>query len=75
MPYTDLSKNIKVLVKSTKRGYATRQTLQGPFTFTDNRELAYIFDTYESLGAFVRHFEYIPNEGLITEDLEQESRA
>jgi hypothetical protein len=69
MTQTDRSKEIRVLVKSTKRGYVTSQSSQGPLTFTNNRELAYVFDTYESLGAFVRYFEYIPNEGLIAEDL------
>jgi hypothetical protein len=69
---TNEREEIRVVVKSTKRGYVTGQNLQGPVTFTDNRELAYVFETYESLGAFVRYFEYIPNEGLTTEELYQE---
>jgi hypothetical protein len=63
---------IRVLVKSTKRGYATVGSSRGPLAFTDNRELAYVFRTLESLGAFVRYFEYIPGEGLLTEELEEE---
>jgi hypothetical protein len=73
MTQTDRSKEIRVLVKSTKRGYVTVQSSQGPLAFTNNRELAYVFETYESLGAFVRYFEYIPNEGLKTEELYQDA--
>ncbi|MDX6405371.1 MAG: hypothetical protein QOH70_2826 [Blastocatellia bacterium] len=69
MTQTDPSKEVRVLVKSTKRGYVTGQSLEGPVTFTVNRELAYVFQTLESLGAFVRDFEYIPHEGLTTEEL------
>lgn len=70
MTQTDRHGEIHVLLRSTKRGYETQQTLQSPFTFTDNREIAYIFDTYESVGACVSDFAYIPKEGLIAEDLD-----
>jgi hypothetical protein len=72
MTQTERPSNIRVLLRSTKRGYVVRQTPQSPFTFTDNRELAHVFETYESLGSYVSDFEYIPNEGLIAEDLDRE---
>jgi hypothetical protein len=64
---------IKAVLKSTRRGYVTVQSSQGPVAFSDKRECAYVFRTYESLGAFVRYFEYIPNEGLLAEDISEES--
>lgn len=69
MTRTNPNEEFSVVVKSTKRGYVTVESSQGPLAFTDNREFAYVFRTCESLGAFVRYFEFLPNEGLTTEDL------